>query len=861
MDRERWEQVKTIFDAALRCAPNERERFLADNCQGEEELRVEVESLLASFDGASNFLQKPAVGNMSDRVFGKSQQIAAGERIAHYEIIEQIGAGGMGEVYLAEDTRLNRRIALKLLASHFTEDETRVSRFQQEAFATSALNHPNIVSIYEIGKWDERDFIVTEFIEGVTLRNLLGRKKLTLGEAIEIALQTAGALAAAHGAGVVHRDIKPENIVIRTDGLVKVLDFGIAKYRPIKAGHKALVETADGEIIGTAAYMSPEQARGLEVDARTDIWSLGVMLYEMIARKLPFDGETRSDRVAGILLHEPEPFAKSRRNIPLELQRIVDRSLAKEIKKRYGKIDEMAEDLYRLREATGEKHRAPYVLPGQKSASSRSMLAALAAVLLIVGIIGFGYYFWLAKRAATANKTSIAVLPFINESGKTEVEYLSDGISESLINNLSQLKQLKVVARATAFSYKNRQSDPRQIGRELGVETILTGKTTLLEDTLIVQTDLINVEDGAQIWGERYTRKLADLLSVQESISSQIFVKLQPKLNSEVNSRLTKLNPDSSKAYQLYLKGRFFWNRRTEADIRKAIEYFDQAISEDPEYTLAYVGLADSFNVMGFYNMLSPGESFPKAKIAAEKALKLNGDLAEAYSSLAYVALYYDWDFAVAEKGFIRAIELKPNYPVAHQWYGNLLTAAGKWDEAAREFAQAQELDPLSPIITAVPAWTYIYARQYDRAIEPCRKALDLDPNFALAHNWLGQAYERKGNYEKAIIEFNKALSLSEESSETKALLAHVHAVSGNKRQARNILNELTEQSKYRYVSPYHIATIYAGLGDQDRALKWLDEAYQDRQNNLIFLNYDARMDDLRSNPRFLELLKKVGFP
>jgi TolB-like protein/Tfp pilus assembly protein PilF len=456
---------------------------------------------------------------------------------------------------------------------------------------------------------------------------------------------------------------------------------------------------------------------------------------------------------------------------------------------------------------------------------------------------------------------SIAVLPLVNESGSADVEYLSDGISESLINSLSQLKQLKVVARTTAFAYKSRQSDPPEVGRKLGVDAVLTGKVKLLGDTLIVQTDLISVADGSQIWGAHYTRKLADLLSVQENISHEILARLQPKLSSEGKKQLAELYPVSSEAYQLDLKGRFFWNRRTEEGLRKGVGYFEQAISEDPKYALAYVWLADSYNVMGFYSFLPPKEAFPKAKAAARKALELNEELAEAHNSLAYATLYYDWDFAAAEKEFLRAIELKPNYPVAHQWYGNLLTAMGRWDEAIQEFKHAQELDPLSLVITAVPGWTYYYARQYDRAIEPCQKAIEMDRNYALSHNWLGQAYERKGMYERAISEFKEALSVSGGSPEISALLAHAYAVSGNKREAQVILDNLLELSKQRYVSPYHIATIYAGLGDKDRALKWLDTAYNDRQHVLVFLKHDARLDNLRDDVRFQDLLRKVGFP
>lgn len=515
----------------------------------------------------------------------------------------------------------------------------------------------------------------------------------------------------------------------------------------------------------------------------------------------------------------------------------------------------------------GENADALLQTPSSLAASGRRTLgigrivAALALVSLLTGAIAFGYYFFTRKRTIAGDKRSIAVLPFVNESGNADIEYLSDGISETLINSLSELEQLKVVARATAFRFKNRQSNPSDVGRELGVDTVLTGKVTSVGDTLIVQADLIDVSDGSQIWGERYTKKLADLISVPESISRGIITSLQPKLSSEASKQFAELYAGSSHAYELDMKGRFFWNRRTEEGLRKGIEYFDQAIAEDPNYALAHVGLADSYNVMGFYTFLRPDESFPKAKVAARRALELNPDLAQAHNSLAYTALYYDWDFDTAEKEFRRAIELKPNYAVAHQWYGNLLTATGRWDEALQSFRRAHELDPLSQVITAVPAWTYYYSHDYDKAIEPCEKAIELDPNFALAHTWLGQAYERKGDHGKAIAEFKESLRISKGSTEVLALLAHTYAVSGDERQARMILDELIELSKQKYVSPYQLATVYTGLGETDLALKWLEKAYADRQHVMVFLNYDARLDSLRGDARFQDLVQRMDLP
>ncbi|HSI89422.1 MAG TPA: tetratricopeptide repeat protein [Pyrinomonadaceae bacterium] len=484
---------------------------------------------------------------------------------------------------------------------------------------------------------------------------------------------------------------------------------------------------------------------------------------------------------------------------------------------------------------------------------------AMVVFVILVGTavtLGFKYFSW--EEARASEKRSVAVLPFANESGNPEFEYLSDGISESLINGLSELRQLRVVARATAFAYKNRNMAPHDIGRELKVEAVLAGKVAQVGDSLVVQADLIDVADGTQIWGERYTQPLSDLPSIPQRIARELVKRLQPRLSGDLDRQLQARMPESSEAYQLDLKGRFFWNRRTEEGLHRGVGYFEQAIAEDPEYALAYVGLADSFNVMGFYSFLPPDDSFPRARVAASKALELE-ELAEAHNSLAYATLYYDWDLAGAEKGFLRAIDLKPNYAVAHQWYGNLLTATGRWNEAIASFRRAQELDPLAPVITAVPAWTYYYARQYDRAIEPCRRALELDPNFALGYLWLGQAYERKGDHQAALREFKKAMEVSKGSPEIAALLAHAYAVSGDRQQARQLLNELIDRSKHRYISPYYIATAYVGLGDVDSAFEWLDKSLQDRQHMMLFIDYDSRLDALRGDPRFERLLNGRG--
>jgi TolB-like protein/class 3 adenylate cyclase/Flp pilus assembly protein TadD len=480
----------------------------------------------------------------------------------------------------------------------------------------------------------------------------------------------------------------------------------------------------------------------------------------------------------------------------------------------------------------------------------------IGALVLLIAVVVF---FNKEKNGITPDVQTLAVLPFINESGNADLEYLSDGMTETLISNLSQLPKVKVKARTSVFRYKGKAINVQQIGKELIVKSILSGRVLQRGQDLLVSLWLVDTNTEENVWSKQYNKKMTDLITLQSEIAKDVAENLKIELSGTDENQLNKQQTSDVEAFQLDLKGRFFWNKRTEEGLRKGVEYFEQAIAKDPGYPLAYVGLADSYNIIGFYNFLPPKEAFPKAKAAARQALVLDEKLSEAHNSLAYVLLYYDWDFAAAEEEFKRAIELNPRYAVAHQWYANLLTAMGRWDEAIQQFKRSQELDVLSPVITAVPAWTYYYARQYDRAIQPCLKAIEMDANLALAYNWLGQAYERKGMYEKAIAQFKEGLRISPDDFNLKALLAHVYAASGNKREAQVNLNDLLESGSKRYVSPYHLATIYTSLGDKDNAIKWLETSLHNRQHILIFLKYDSRMDDLRSDPRFTFLLQRIS--
>jgi serine/threonine-protein kinase len=714
--------------------------------------------------------------------------------MGHYKIISTLGVGGMGEVYLAKDSRLGRMIALKLLPTSFTQDTERVRRFQQEARAASALNHPNIITIHEVGQIDERHFIATEFIDGETLRQHLTRPvtptgrtgghqsgtSLKLRDVLNIGIQTADAMAAAHEAGIVHRDIKPENIMLRRrDGYVKVLDFGLAKLTEDssvtdpEALTRARVKTGAGVVMGTANYMSPEQVRAEEVDARTDTWALGVVLYEMVAGCAPFERSTPSEVIALILEREPPPLARYAREVPTELERIISKALTKDREERYQTAKDLLVDLRRFKqklEVEGEIERtAAPELQGSSSEikpsdgrelvsttpgavtrvaveDSRTTSSAeyiinkikgqkrgfiVAVSILILAVTSWGYWLYV-KRLGAVNSTaieSIAVLPFVNGSQDPNADYLSDGIAESLMDSLSKLANLKVMSRNSTFHYKGREQDVQKVGKELNVRAVLTGSVKQVGDEIVINVSLDDALDSHHIWGEQYVRRFADILTVQREIAQEVSSSLRLKLTRvDEQKRVSKQYTENAEAYQLYLKGRYYWNKRGQEGIKQAIEYFQQAIERDPSYALAYAGLADCYVVPA--RGLPPRERMPQAKAAARKALEIDDTLAEAHTTLARVLTVYDWDWSGAKKEFQRAIELNPRYPLAHQWYGGYLQAMGRLDESLAEMKQAQGLDPLSPLSTFGLARGFYYARKYDQAIEQFQNALKLDPSF-----------------------------------------------------------------------------------------------------------------------------------
>jgi serine/threonine protein kinase/TolB-like protein/Flp pilus assembly protein TadD len=1000
----------------------------------------------------------------------QNPELPLGTQLGRFELLARIGKGGMGEVYQARDTGLGRLVALKFLPSHVAANKERVSRFINEAKIVSSLNHPNILTIFEIGEIDGRRFIATEYINGTTLRDHVVRGLLDTYVLLDIGHQVANALEVAHRAGIIHRDIKPENIMVRTDGIVKVLDFGLAILTEPPAALQpeadTIIKTEPGLLLGTINYMSPEQVRNLPLDPRTDIFSLGVVLYEMCTGHTPFTGPTVSDTLVAILDREPAAMV----NVPPEIEKVVLKALAKEREARYGSAAELGMDLQRLKRAAeadpqmikteqfpgparplsnNENHLAPTAPIQLANARNVRPAAAEVAHVLFMDIVEYSkkgtrlqraainylnetvrrmddfknalndgrlisratgdgmalvffgdpeaparcavelattlkqqseirirmglhsgvvyrtlniageqdvngaginvaqrvmdcgeadhillskeivnylrevgdwdqylkdlgivevkhrlpvhiFNLWtgevgnasvpakvsgakaekrLPKKLAGKQKfdapikfkyqvpttsgpiDSVAILPLTNVSADPNMEYLSDGITESIINSLSQLRQVRVMARASVFRYKGKEVDPLKVGHELGVRAVATGQVLRFGERIVIKIELVNVEDGSAIWGDQYARPFSDILELQNEISTTISAKLRLKVTGEDEERLNRRYTENVEAYQLYLKGRYFWAKRTRDGLRKGVEYFKQAIDLDPLYALAYAGLCDAYSFLGLHRVIAPHEILPKARAAAVKSLQIDESLAEGYSALAYIKTIYDWDWAGAERDFTRSLHLNQQNAPTHSYYANYLAAMGRHDEAMREIRRAQEIDPLSPIFNVMVGYMAFLHRDYELVMEICRKTIELDANFFWSYMGLGWCYEELNMIDKAFPEFEKAVELTQGTMGTLAGLGHAYGIAGRRTEALQVIQKLQEIPPQSYVVPYDIALVYLGMREKDNALYWLEEAFKDRFGWLIWINVEPKWDVLRSDPRFQYLLRRLNFP
>ncbi len=885
MNPEDFKTIEKIYHAAIELPESERHAFLATACAGDSELLSEIEALIEIDQTNDGFLESSPQQLVAELMPELAEPVnLVGSSIGHFRIEELLGKGGMGEVYLAEDTKLDRKVALKFLPPEFVVNADRMNRFNREAKAVTALNHPNIITIYDINEVAGRHFIANEYIDGQTLRQFADGQPIESVRALEIAIQIASALAEAHSAGIAHRDIKPDNIMIRRNGLVKILDFGIAKVSNAgesdsgrdSGGETPATSTQLGMLVGTADYMSPEQARGLEVDTRTDLFSFGIVLFELIEGRLPFSGATSAETIDAILNQEtPAAGINS-----AEIRDVLDRCLKKDRAERYQNAEELLIDLRSARRAVDHRrsrlttdgsepspaNSAPQ-LSHENSIGKRRATAVkwIAAALLLAGIAGWIGYGNLKQERRI---TSIAVMPFAVDGDDKSADYLSDGMTETLMRRLSGIPGLSIKARSSVFSYQGKNVDPRQIGRELNVDALLFGRMTQLGEQLTLQLELVDSATLDIIWTESYTRQMSDLATIQVEIAGDVSKKLQFRLTEAEQKQIAKVYTSSSEAQQLYLRGRFHWNKRNVRDFKRAIGYFERAVEIDPNFALAYAGLADTLALMPLYGNYRPRDYMPRAKDAARSALELDANLAEAHASLGYILNSYDYDWKGAEREYNRAIELNPSYATARQWYAEHLAFRGLTDDALAEISKTLELDPLSLVINRMKGNILLFAKRHDEAIAQFERTVEMFPDNALVRFNIGDAYESKGMQSEAVESYLIGLQLDGIGPNELESLRVAYRTRGWDGFWEEYLVQLLEKRKAQlennpgeYFNDESLAFAYAAAKNKEKAIEHLVRAYDERNSALVTLRETRAYDILRADPRFQEILRKVGLP
>jgi eukaryotic-like serine/threonine-protein kinase len=845
MTPERWQQVKGVLHQALEIAPDERSAFLDSARWTDHSLRREVESLLSLNDEARSSFFNSGIARVT---------LSEGTTLGEYEVQSLLGSGGMGEVYRARDLRLGRDVAIKVLPTFFASDLARLRRFEQEARAAAALNHPNILAVHQMGTYEGAPYLVSELLEGETLRARVKRGALPMPEAVDYALQITRGLAAAHEKGIVHRDLKPENLFITKDGQAKILDFGLAKHTRPEAGTDA---TEPGAVLGTVGYMSPEQVRGQTADARSDIFAFGAILYEMFSGRRAFTGESSADVASAILKDDPPRLSSSLAHIPKALDSTVQRCLEKNPEQRFQSGEEVAAALSAIGVLTSRRIAIPRRWPFLRSRAAVVTSVTFLAILAIAVIAVF------YPQSHQASVDSIAVLPFSSKNADAGGELIGNGVTAGLIDSLSQIPNLRVMSRSSVSHYKGQEIDARTVGRELNVQTVLTGTITEHGDGFVLDAELINAGDGSHVWGHEFRQKTSDVLAVQAELVRTISDKVRPRLGSAEKSRLTNPGTSNPEAYSLYVRGRYFADRWDAEDWKKALGYFQQAVEKDAAYAQAYAGVAEAYSVLVFYGSVPWQDGIHKAKAAAHRALELNANLAEGHCGLA-AASYVNREWEQAERESRRCVELNPNLFFAHQYHAFALESLGNMEQGLGEQKLALELDPVSVTANKFLGGAYYYSRDYDRAVEQQLKTMEFGPADPDLHDDLADSYLMRGEYDKAALEYERSLTLAGKSNWAKAL-NRAYTEGGVRGLLKTQIELWSDLKRHEDYDPDSVAKNYALLHDRENAFLWLDRAYADREKAhagmLMDVAVNPQLDYVRSDPRYKALLVRLGFP